>query len=438
MAGKRKHRRRRSNAPLVGLLCGLIFVLGLIWVVHIVHTSTQQPDTATIAYSATLAPFTAFEQADADQNTIENTQAEEAPAAQSLADIAEASDALAQAAPAPEAAVEQTAVPAPTFESVGEFAVAESTPEPADTFEYLPVYKHAETGEKRIAITVDDCYQTENLKRIIRTAYSSGSKLTLFPIGENVIRPEMGDVLRGCVYDLGFEVENHTFTHSRIFRLPEEEMAAEIWKQRAAVCKVLGANYHQHFFRLMGGDGMYDQRTHNYLEQLGYMGIAYWSYSGSNAELADIKSVLSPGMVYLFHTTDVDTAKLEAFIPYAVSQGYQLVTMNELFGLPDNEITDASTMEAEMPTPRAYVMDYREQKESDYSWAVVCIQQRLYELNYLNGGSKSAVEGSVADGVYGEGTAAAVAAFQRDHGLPETGIADSETQRLLLEGNQQS
>ena len=75
---------------------------------------------------------------------------------------------------------------------------------------------------------------------------------------------------------------------------------------------------------------------------------------------------------------------------------------DELFGLPDNEITDASTMEAEMPTPRAYVMDYREQKESDYSWAVVCIQQRLYELNYLNSGAKSAVEGSVADGVYGE------------------------------------
>ena len=70
--------------------------------------------------------------------------------------------------------------------------------------------------------------------------------------------------------------------------------------------------------------------------------------------------------------------------------------------------------------------------------AVEQAKQRLYELNYLNGGAKSAVEGSVADGVYGEGTAAAVAAFQRDHGLPETGIADSETQRLLLEGNQQS
>ncbi|MBO7688669.1 MAG: peptidoglycan-binding protein, partial [Kiritimatiellae bacterium] len=38
--------------------------------------------------------------------------------------------------------------------------------------------------------------------------------------------------------------------------------------------------------------------------------------------------------------------------------------------------------------------------------------------------AKTATEGNVADGVYGPGTTAAVAKFQKDHGLEPTGIAD--------------
>ena len=102
----------------------------------------------------------------------------------------------------------------------------------------------------------------------------------------------------------------------------------------------------------MGGDGEYDQRTHNYLRQLGYLGIADWSLSGSDADLERIKSSLAPGKIYLFHTTDADTAKLKEFIPYAVSQGYELVTLNELLGLEANAVSDLSTAETTMPEPQ--------------------------------------------------------------------------------------
>ena len=313
-----------------------------------------------------------------------------------------------------------------------EIAAAQAAAEP---FEYLPIYSKASVTDKRIAITVDDCYQLENMKRIIAAAYAVGGRLTFFPVGEAVAKDGMAKVLRDCVGQLGYEIENHTWSHSRVFRLPESEMAAEIWKQKAAVSKALGVNYHQHFFRLMGGDGMRDQRTHNYLKQLGYSGIAYWTISGSNAEMDMIQSYLSPGTVYLFHTTDRDTRVLEEFIPYAASQGYKLVTLNELFGLPANEMTELSTMETEMPQPQPYVVEYHDEKEGNYSWAVVRIQTRLHELGYLGDGAKSALEGNVADGVYGESTAAAVAAFQRDAGLEATGVADVETQRRLLDGN---
>lgn len=51
------------------------------------------------------------------------------------------------------------------------------------------------------------------------------------------------------------------------------------------------------------------------------------------------------------------------------------------------------------------------------------LQQRLKDLNYLSGG---------VDGDFGNGTASAVSAFQKEAGLPENGIADEATQKALF------
>ena len=53
---------------------------------------------------------------------------------------------------------------------------------------------------------------------------------------------------------------------------------------------------------------------------------------------------------------------------------------------------------------------------------IVFLQNRLIELGYLR---------DSADGIYGENTQTAVQAFQRNNGLPETGVADAATQQKL-------
>lgn len=55
--------------------------------------------------------------------------------------------------------------------------------------------------------------------------------------------------------------------------------------------------------------------------------------------------------------------------------------------------------------------------------AVVQLQKYLIALGHLTGS---------ADGIYGNGTAASVKSFQKSMGIEETGIADSETQRILF------
>ena len=322
--------------------------------------------------------------------------------------------------PTPTATPEFTATPVPT-----------DTPKPVTAgellnsggkFKYLPVINDVDTNKKWIAITVDDCFQVGNLQKILKCAQKNKAKLTIFPIGQNLSLSGMKKTLKAAVKQ-GFEIENHTWSHQRVFRMSEKDMATEIWKQDAALNKLLGMNYEEHFFRCMGGDGELDQRTHNYLKQLGYKAIAHWSYSGSDATLKQSQKHLHPGAVYLFHTTDRDTKILLKFIPWVAKKGYKMVTLNKLVGYKENKTSKYKAKK--MPAPKDYTPDYRTIHKGEYSWMTVLLQNRLRKLGLLK------MEGQ-STGYYGDQTMKAVAAFQKANGLSVTGEADARTQKAIL------
>ena len=78
---------------------------------------------------------------------------------------------------------------------------------------------------------------------------------------------------------------------------------------------------------------------------------------------------------------------------------------------------DTSSGNASYPTLRPGDRD-----GDDSAANIVFMQNRLIELGYLR---------DAADGVFGENTQTAVKAFQRNNGLPDTGVADSATQEKL-------
>jgi peptidoglycan/xylan/chitin deacetylase (PgdA/CDA1 family) len=289
---------------------------------------------------------------------------------------------------------------------------------------YLPIFEKAETNEKIIAVTVDDFYQFQNARDLIDLAVDNGAKLTLFPLGKNVVRKELKDTLR-YAYACGMEIENHTYEHRPLYRMNDKAMARQVYNQCLAVDYALGVEYQEHFFRPPGGDGCEDQRTHEYIRQLGMYGVADWTVSGSDKDIDEILDSLAPGNIYLFHTTDLDMEKLRRFIPAAMEAGYTLVTLNEMFGLPDNEVAELKTpvKEHEIPAPEAFALTPRTYGKGDYAWQANLIQQRLVELGYLR---------EKPDGIYGDGTARAVGNFQNANCLTVTGRADPATQDILF------
>lgn len=328
-----------------------------------------------------------------------------------------------------------TETPVPTDTAVPtEAPTSVPTPSPSPTAQsyavdgYLPVYRNVKTTEKIIAITIDDLAQPSNLNKICQLAMDYNAKLTLFPVGEMLENAKIRNTVRRAYYELGFEIENHTYGHDRLYMMSDAEMAESIFKQQQLVNETLGVNYQMHFLRMPGGNGEADPRTHQYLDQLGYRGVLSWSYSGSNTSIKNIKQHLKPGSIFLFHTKDKDLARLKEFIPYAVSQGYRLVTLNELLGFEENQTSPLTTDPLSVPVPslEPYVYDnYVRIGPKMKMHAIKFLQRRLVELKYMPADS-------AIDGDYGSVTLAGVQAFQRVAGLEVSDYAEPEMQALLF------
>ena len=309
-------------------------------------------------------------------------------------------------------------LPAGIAETVDEFTFSDRVY--PDTVEgFLPVCHGARNAGKKVALTFDDCNEAKNLNSIIQLISENDGKATIFPIGENVTY--LAPTLRNAV-KLGFEIENHTLNHSGLFNEDAEGLAYQIWQQNREVSLALGVDYHMHFLRPMGGDNRYDQRTHAYMRQMDYYGIAFWSQDGSHSTASEIMRNLSSGQIILFHTTDKDLEIVRSLVPKLVANGYDMVTMNELFGLPENEQTPLTEDASPIPL-EPYVRFEQTIKRGDYLYDTLIIQEKLTDLGYLN---------DKCDGKFGEVTKLALKEYQAEHGLDPTGMCDPLTWNSLF------
>ena len=312
---------------------------------------------------------------------------------------------------------------APTPQPAGDDYSGNVVFQPEASEGFLPVFRSSATEEKIIAITIDECDSPETLSAILDCAMQNKATLTLFPTGEAALSAEIGPLLKGA-WENGFELENHTLTNSTLYRCSDEELATEIYQQNLALSQALGVNYSCHFLRPKGGNAYRDQRIHAYMRQMDYKGMALWSYEGSRNDIEVTKANLKPGLIYMYHCTDKDLAKLLEFIPYVINQGYKLVTLNQMFGYPANETSDLSGASVETPPLEAYQAVPVTYKKTTYAYGAMLLQRKLIALGFLSG---------EADGVYGADSAAAVKALQEASGLEATGEADPETQAKIDE-----
>ena len=412
MSRRSLHRRRRAQGGCLSWAIGLLAVAALALVAALLITSRMGPPAKPAEPVVTLDP-------------------DAAPAATGGLEMVLTADSfegeggqIPVLTPSPSPTPEPTPSPAPTYNPDEPFALVR--PQPIGEG-FLPIFNKANTEDKRIAITLDECTGAAITQKFALAAVQYGAKLTLFPSGENTLLKGMADVLKVCLYQLNFEIENRCYNAaSRLYTMNDAMMAAEIWKQEVALSYVLGTRYHPHFLRLYGGDGENDLRTHTFLYEQGYLGVAHWTFNGGTMAEGKIGKNLAPGNIYYFKSTENALRMMEMLMDEAKGQGYEMVTMNELFGYEPNAMEDGvNVLQEAMPELVKTDIPYYFMKTGDCTWATNLLQRRLIELGYLSEGN--------ADGVFGSGTAAALSAFQAKLGLAATGAADPITQEKIFE-----
>lgn len=233
-------------------------------------------------------------------------------------------------------------------------------PEGKEDNKLAQIILYGPTDKPQVALTVDDCGNYENVKKILEICERhSNLHLTFFPVGCEV---DKNQGLWRKVVGAGHEVGNHTYGHENVGWLPKEEVVGTIRRANEVIFRVTGIR--PRFFRPPGMGG-FEQIGEGYrqteLRRLikGRCGIPYvalWSldtYTGvilpmrgeekKNREedkeivrrIVDYCSRANNGAIILMHDDKWDLEALELVIVSFKERGIKLVTLSELLGLTD-------------------------------------------------------------------------------------------------------
>ena len=194
--------------------------------------------------------------------------------------------------------------------------------------------RHGDRESPRVAITVDDCYDADQVLAAVALCEQYGVKMTFFPIGK-ALKFADADVWQ-AVLDAGCEIGNHSWGHTDLTRLTAHQVKFQMLRTQQKLDELLG--YHYPMQVLRPPQGKTNGAVAEAVADVGYLAVARWDVSQTNASKA-LKDTQN-GSILLYHARAKDIRCLETLIPSLLEQGFECVTVSELLGLPPIETSD--------------------------------------------------------------------------------------------------
>ncbi len=186
---------------------------------------------------------------------------------------------------------------------------------------------------KKIALTFDDGPNTTVTPLVLDLLEKYGVKGTFFLIGRNISK-ETAPVIKRAVM-MGCEIENHSFTHTAMTELSPEEIKKEINETGGLIKKY--ARTDVRFFR--PPYIAMNEETARLIDYPLICGIGCNDWDESVTVETRIREVLEnacDGQIILLHDSEQNYKTWEALktiIPELLKDGYELVTLEELFAV---------------------------------------------------------------------------------------------------------
>jgi cellulose synthase/poly-beta-1,6-N-acetylglucosamine synthase-like glycosyltransferase/peptidoglycan/xylan/chitin deacetylase (PgdA/CDA1 family) len=201
---------------------------------------------------------------------------------------------------------------------------------------------------RRIALTFDDGPDPRWTPRIAETLRRLGVPATFFVVGSEVVRHP--DVVRD-LHAQGFELGNHTFTHSDLSELRPWEQTLQVGLTENAVAGAVGIRPRLVRPPYSSIPAAITERQRQALTRLALRGYVLalsdldgedWRQPGIEAIAEAMTPTGSRGGVVLLHDGGGDRsetiAALERVVPRLHARGFEFVRLSQLGGVPRSEV----------------------------------------------------------------------------------------------------
>lgn len=194
--------------------------------------------------------------------------------------------------------------------------------------------RNASREEKRIAITVDDCYNLKHVESIFNLCQEYNIPMTFFVCGTSMMvehRELWTDII-----DFGCEIGNHTYGHKDMSEANDTSLRFQILRNQQALDTVLGYHYEMQVFR--PPYGKYNRYVTAALQEYGYAHNVLWDVDSTKYKTA-YKNTQN-GSILIYHANKADVNCLTKLIPMLVEDGYEFCTVSRLLGLEEPKTSE--------------------------------------------------------------------------------------------------
>lgn len=186
---------------------------------------------------------------------------------------------------------------------------------------------HYDKNKKTIALTFDDGPNGKYTKKIVDVLKDNKAKATFFMVG-NKMNTYKDTLL--YVYENGFEIGSHTYSHINMKKETIGKVKDEIRKTCNIYNKLTGSN----LTLIRPPYGAYNE---NVLKNISYPLITWnidtndWRYHDVSYIVEHIMSNASDGSIILMHDAyETSLETLKVVLPKLYAKGYQVVTVSDL------------------------------------------------------------------------------------------------------------
>ncbi|MEL7564556.1 MAG: polysaccharide deacetylase family protein [Dehalobacterium sp.] len=197
------------------------------------------------------------------------------------------------------------------------------------TFKLVPIYS-VDVPDKRIAISFDATWGTENTDRLLSIMDKHNIKTTFFLV--NIWLEKYPDVAQ-TISNKGHEIGMHSSTHPHFTQLSEAQMEKELKDNFQMIQDITGQK--PVLFRPPYGD--YNNNVIRTVDRLGFKAIQWsvdsldWKDLSAEQIQSRILTKIKPGDIVLFHNAGKYTPDaLDPMLTELEQQGYKVVPISEL------------------------------------------------------------------------------------------------------------